>query len=152
MFLISQLVPVGVVNLQTGNETLRTLTSLEKSGGDIIAKEVLSEVKNAEEEAAMVLAACHSLVVIDDTNDAEEDEEDEVESPTTPAASSSGAGGSSSTPLAAKPTPAKQGPQLVGDPIELASLQGVEWTWDAVSSTASPVSYTHLTLPTKRIV
>ena len=149
--------PVGVVNLLTGDETLRTLTSLEKSGGDIIAKEVLSEVKNAEEEAAMVLAACHSLVVIDDTNDVEEDEEgEEVEgnnsgSPTTPAASSSGAGGShtpattpTTPPLAAKPTPAKQGPQLVGDPIELASIQGVEWTWDAVSSTASPGAWTPL--------
>ena len=30
--------------------------------------------------------------------------------------------------------------KVTGDPIEVAALEGIEWTWNAKSSTATPVS------------
>lgn len=35
---------------------------------------------------------------------------------------------------------------IVGDPIELAALKGIEWTWDAATSTATPGSWCEIRL------
>ena len=31
---------------------------------------------------------------------------------------------------------------IAGDPIEMAALEGVEWSWDGPTSTASPGTWT----------
>ena len=119
-----QLVPVGIVNVKTGSETVRTLKSLESEEENADASKALSKVRDADDEAAMVLAACHSLVVVDNDDDAETEE---------------AAAGTTGSSVPAPVTEAKkQGPQLAGDPIELAAIKGVEWTWDAQNSIARP--------------
>ena len=79
----------------------------------------LSEVRSASDETAMVLAACHSLIALEDTGDK---------------------GGAEGGPGNAS----VGGSNLIGDPIEMAALKGVEWSWDGVTSTATPGSWTNI--------
>lgn len=65
----------------------------------------------------MVLAACHSLVVINQP----------LPSQSTPSSASAIAEGN-----------------LVGDPIEVAAIKGVEWTWHGGTSTATPGNWQSL--------
>lgn len=119
-----QLVPVGVVNISAVTEETRS-TVLRGSGGrDIVSSNLLAPVKEAAEEAAIVLAACHSLVVIEEAGD----DDDDTPDPNTASSGASGAAGPRE----------RIGPQLVGDPIELAAIKGVEWSWNALTSTATP--------------
>eukprot|EP01034_Spumella_vulgaris_P021380 gene21380-27410_t len=71
----------------------------------------LSPVIAASAETAMILAACHSLVVVEDGS---EDKQ------------------------AADPTMQMPTANLVGDPIEVAAIKGIDWSWDAPTSTATP--------------
>jgi cation-transporting ATPase 13A1 len=68
----------------------------------------LNAVKDASEDATVVLAGCHSLVAAEDEVGSEGDN------------NSSGS------------------KAVVGDPIEVAAMQGVRWRWDAEASTARP--------------
>jgi hypothetical protein len=86
----------------------------------------LSAVSSATAHTAMVLAACHSLVVVEDTPNDEENAKNEGDEEKA---------GKESDSTAEK---------LVGDPIELAALQGVKWTWDAKTNCASPGAFDHL--------
>jgi magnesium-transporting ATPase (P-type) len=65
----------------------------------------------------MVLAACHSLIAL------EEDTGDK-----------GAEGGNASI----------GGSNLIGDPIEMAALKGVEWSWDGLTSTATPGLWTNI--------
>ena len=123
-----QLVPIGIVNTTTGADTLATFKSNESSRKNVVASEILKKVRDADDEAAMVLAACHSLVVVNNSTDEDDDAEEKDKDATAPVP---------------KPTIPKkeQGPQLAGDPIELAAIKGVEWTWDAQGSAAKPGSW-----------
>ena len=122
--------PVGVVDLKTGAQTVEKFKSVESAGRHLDAAGVLQKVRDADDEAAMVLAACHSLVVVDesDSPSGEMEAEEVGEDATAPAPS----------PVPAAP---KQGPQLAGDPIELAAIKGVEWSWDAQNDIAKPGSW-----------
>jgi len=110
-----QLVPVGVVNVSAVTEETRRSVLRASDGRDIVSSNLLAPVKDAAEDAAIVLAACHSLVVVEEAQD---DDDDDTPNPNT--------------------SSKRAGPQLVGDPIELAAIKGVEWTWNAITSTATP--------------
>lgn len=102
---------------KTGTLTTDQLVPVGIVNADIAAKPrdvnaipELTEVKTAEGETALILAACHSLVVIEDDDDEQEE---------------------------SKSTENGQ-PNLVGDPIELSAIRGIEWSWDGKTSTAKP--------------
>eukprot|EP01038_Epipyxis_sp_PR26KG_P009128 gene9128-12312_t len=76
----------------------------------------LTEVVTACNETAMILAACQSLVVVEDSVPAEASESENSNNSNITAPSST----------------------LVGDPIELAAMKGIDWSWDAKTSTATP--------------
>ena len=69
------------------------------------------DVRSARPEAALILGTCHSLVeVIDDGGDSKKE---------------NSSGGDTK-------------PSVIGDPIEIAALKGVEWRYDASSQVATP--------------
>ncbi|KAI9009243.1 hypothetical protein DFJ74DRAFT_687468 [Hyaloraphidium curvatum] len=111
-----RLVPVGVVNADGAGRA-------EDTWG-------MKEVKEAKGMAAVVLAACHSIVAVADKKDDKAKEANGAEQ----------ANGSSSEVAKKDDQPAKAAARehLAGDPIELAALKGVEWTWDHASSAATP--------------
>jgi cation-transporting ATPase 13A1 len=106
-----QLVPVGIINPDYNPLTNATALIEEESSGH-----GLLAVNMASDDTALVLAACHSLVVVDEKPQTKD--EAKVE-------------GSNNGYV----------PTLVGDPIEVAAMKGVEWSWDADTSTASPGSW-----------
>jgi cation-transporting ATPase 13A1 len=130
-----QLVPVGIVNHNSrttaspaSSSAAREVSSLPLLHRDLPA---LGEVITATAETALILAACHSLVVVDDSA---------AEGSTLAAAAQS------SNPNLAEAeavAAAKANANLVGDPIELAAIKGIDWSWDAVTSTASPTGGVH---------
>ena len=119
-----QLVPVGVVNVGLGAKVLRNLAQSEWRQEKNKIEDVLEKVRDADNEAAMVLAACHSLVDI--TNDPDNNNENE------------GTKNGNNEDVDGKMTYIRQKSSLVGDPIELAAIEGVEWSWNPLSSTATP--------------
>ncbi|GBG27063.1 Manganese-transporting ATPase 1 [Hondaea fermentalgiana] len=82
-----------------------------KFGPGVEVKSLLSAVRDASKDATMVLAACHSLVAMPED-------------------------GSSSDNAAAAGKDAV--PELLGDPIELAAMRGVEWGFDPKTQRAKP--------------
>jgi len=72
------------------------------------ARDILKTVKEANEDATVVLVACHSLVAMPDKP---------------------GSGKEAVTPKFT---------ELLGDPIELAALKGVQWGFDAKTQEAAP--------------
>lgn len=147
-----QLVPVGIINHNSvakagpppapSSSSSSAVTAPSSSSSSSSARTnqlalpkdlpALGEVITATAETAIILAACHSLVVVEDT-----------------AADSAAANPSTDTP--AQQTPAevaataasKANANLVGDPIELAAIKGIDWSWDAATSTASPTGGVH---------
>jgi magnesium-transporting ATPase (P-type) len=81
----------------------------------------LSPVAAASPEAAMVLAGCHALVSVAALEEAQQQ-------------AGSGGGGSKAKAAASAASAA----DLIGDPIELAGLRGVEWTYSGTTQTATP--------------
>lgn len=101
-----QLVPVGIIHPKSESTA------------------ELNEVSSACSETAMILAACHSLVVVDlataaKTNDGVHDDDDDHAKPS---ADSSNSPNQQSTEAGKKANE----PQLIGDPIEVAAIKGVE--------------------------
>ncbi|CAK8999902.1 Endoplasmic reticulum transmembrane helix translocase (Complexed with DOR1 protein 1) (Endoplasmic reticulum P5A-ATPase) (Sensitivity to the P.farinosa killer toxin protein 1) [Durusdinium trenchii] len=78
------------------------------------AKDVLVPVQEASSESTMVLAACHSLVAMP-----------EAPVPADEAAKKNAIAG-------------PQVPELLGDPIELAGVKGVGWSFDPKTQLATP--------------
>lgn len=114
-----QLEPVGIIAVTENNKTAVSVVS--KDGGkNSSERDEMIAVEGASDEAAMVLAACHSLVSVVDNK-----------APTA-AAVSNDSENQTDTPVAA------QKKQLAGDPIELAAVKSIGWTWDAEKSTATP--------------
>lgn len=122
-----QLVPAGIINfnssnINAGEETSNSESVLVTSSTSASHNEEnngvpkLYPVTSASAETAMILAACHSLVVLDDDN----------QEATTAAAAGE---------ERLKPPNTNN---LTGDPIELAAIRAIEWSWDGLTSTASP--------------
>lgn len=132
-----QLVPVGIINhnsIATAGPSTSSVNTkaTERHSQLALPKDlpVLGEVITATAETAIILAACHSLVVVDDpANDIA------APSPTT--------GAPQSAAEAAAVAASKANANLVGDPIELAAIKGIDWSWDAATSTASPTGGVH---------
>lgn len=110
-----QLMPAGIINFNSSNSCSGNAGSdagaVAENGGDEgdYIEPQLSPVPSANAETALILAACHSLVIVDDEE----------------------AGGDMSD---IKPPSAN----LIGDPIELAAIKAIDWSWDGVTSTATP--------------
>lgn len=118
-----QLVPVGIIN--------HSSSATAAGGGDESDDSnlpALSPVGAANAETAMILAACHSLVVVDDGS-AAANGDDAAAAASNPAV----APFDPKNPVFVPPTA-----NLVGDPIEVAAIKGIDWSWDAPTSTATP--------------
>eukprot|EP01032_Pedospumella_encystans_P012911 gene12911-14901_t len=132
-----QLVPVGIIN---HNSAHRAVVSAGSSDVDTSAATApalqplpkLGEVITATAETAIILAACHSLVVVEDADAA-------------PASAGPSAADNNNVSAAEKAAMAASAANanLVGDPIELAAIKGIDWSWDAATSTASPTGGVH---------
>jgi len=107
-----KLIPIGIVN---ATDQIKSKPAPdEQVVKKLVSDRVLERVPSAAPGAAMILAACHSLV--------------QVDAPTAkPAASTT------STPAITN-----KGPELIGDPVELAALQGISWEYDAKRQEARP--------------
>lgn len=131
-----QLVPVGIVRpVDPAFETT------SPAGAGSVAS--LSDVSSAVDDTAMVLAACHSLVVVEDPAAASSTDDDAAPSDA-PSDSNANPSEGSSTSAVVETAPAPTASpkhSLVGDPIELAAMNSVGWSWDAETSTASPGSW-----------
>jgi hypothetical protein len=79
-------------------------------------------VRDADHDTAMVLAACHSLVALPDTGGV--------------GGNGNSAGGSG--PKAIESENAARVTELLGDPIEVAGLRGVQWSFDPKSQISRP--------------
>ena len=155
-----QLVPVGIVNYNSvagasagggaaggvsgtsgGVKSISSGSNSSGGGGSSAANSAstsplpaLGEVITATAETAIILAACHSLVVVDDGSGSGAN--NDASSASSPAGSRPGT--PISTADAAATATANANANLVGDPIELAAIKGIDWSWDAATSTASP--------------
>jgi manganese-transporting P-type ATPase len=109
-----QLVPVGIIDMVDINSSSAATPVKDETKKSALE---LRPVSEASHETAMILASCHSLVMV---------QENSAAPGTTP----------ENSPPA---TDVKY--SIVGDPIEVAALHGVEWSWDGNSSTASPGNY-----------
>lgn len=130
-----QLVPVGIINHNSRTTASPPSSSAARKDAGVSALHrdlpVLGEVITATAETAIILAACHSLVVVDEA----------VSEASTVAAA---AQVSAPNPAeAAAIAAAAANANLVGDPIELAAIKGIDWSWDAATSTASPTGGVH---------
>ena len=136
-----QLVPVGIVNHNS-----RTTASPASSSSSNVLKDDsssalhrdlpgLGEVITATAETALILAACHSLVVVEDPNAAP--------TPESSILASAAQGSNPNLAEAEAVAAAAANANLVGDPIELAAIKGIDWSWDAATSTASPMGGVH---------
>lgn len=86
----------------------------------------MEPVASAQGMAAVVLAACHSIIAVDPgKNAAAQGKKEEKKA----------AEGENKTIEEARQL------VLAGDPIELAALKGVEWTWDHATSAATPGAF-----------
>jgi cation-transporting ATPase 13A1 len=131
-----QLVPVGVIS--ASNPSYDEAPEASVSSGSSASANTkrsdlpkLTTVSTSSGNVAMVLAACHSLVVVEDLANASKKS-------STSAGDEDDAVGENDVGVEAQATPQHT---LVGDPIELAAIKGVEWTWDAENSTATPGSW-----------
>jgi len=77
----------------------------------------------------MVLAACHSLVVVDSQYGKDDDVRVKIED---------------GTSEADRPQYNRKKTLLTGDPIEIAAIEGVKWSWNHESSTATPGRWEHM--------
>lgn len=136
-----QLVPVGIINHNSRTtaspaSSSSSSSSARKDGNAAVPAlhrdlPALGEVITATAETALILAACHSLVVVDDAN--------AQDSQVAAAAQNSNPNLAEAAAVAA----AAANANLVGDPIELAAIKGIDWSWDAATSTASPTGGVH---------
>lgn len=109
-----KLEPVGVVNADAVVPV--NVKSGSKGNNDKIAGKEWEMVamKEAMGMAEIVLAACHSLVAVEQAGSKDKDKEKDKEKEK------------------------QREPVLAGDPIEVAALKGVEWSWDHATSCATP--------------
>ena len=106
-----QLVPVGIIDFSCmNNESNDNETENNKPS--------MKKVNEASNELAMILSSCHSLIVLQTQQQPQANPENPTEAAPSPVVSNSN--------------------EIVGDPIELASLEGVEWSWDGATSTCNP--------------
>jgi len=135
-----QLVPVGIINHNTLSDATPTITtstiidsinvtsSTDRSssssssnsssniymdGNQCMILPELGPVLSATAETALILAACHSLVVVDDSED-------------TPVAASPGGDAAVVDLMDEIDAALNKNANLVGDPIELAAIRGVD--------------------------
>lgn len=131
-----QLVPVGIINHNsrtTASPASSSAAKKESSTLPLLHRDLpaLGEVITATAETALILAACHSLVVVDDGS--------AEDSTVATAAQGSNPNLAEAEAVAA----AAANANLVGDPIELAAIKGIDWSWDAATSTATPTGGVH---------
>eukprot|EP00750_Incisomonas_marina_P025782 INCI5672.1.p1 GENE.INCI5672.1~~INCI5672.1.p1 ORF type:complete len:1383 (-),score=266.40 INCI5672.1:151-4299(-) len=116
-----KLIPIGVVNTSASGKR-GTVSRKDGSGAaDAVVKDLgdgqfLVRVPHAAPAAAMVLAACHSLVQVNDT----------------PPAIQATSGAKKAI------TDGPKQAELIGDPVELAALQGISWEYNAKRQEARP--------------
>ena len=118
-----ELVPVGVVNAKQ----VRSAGAGAGAGGDAKA---LVDMHESSRDCTMVLAACHSLVSLPAPGS-----QPGAES-TSSGGAAAGAGAGAGDGNAASNS--ASGPTLIGDPIELAAIRGLDWRFDPASETAYP--------------
>ena len=127
-----QLVPVGIINHNSRTSASPASSSSGSSDNTVPpllrALPVLGDVISATAETALILAACHSLVVVEDTAAMDGS-----------AVAAAAQGSNPNLAEAAAVAAAAANANLVGDPIELAAIKGIDWSWDAATSTASPM-------------